>query len=586
LQTLRKHKVISRKLKMKVRQVRVSNFRGIKALKWNVPTENIVCLIGKGDSSKTTILDAIQFAFHPHWNLSLSDSDFYQGNIENDIIIEVTIGNLPDEFFQITKYGQHLRGWNSETLTLEDEPRDEIENVLTVSLKVCSDLEPKWRVINARTPEGVEFRTSDRQKVSVSMIGAYTSRQLSWANGSPLTNLTSDTNLNGSLIQASRSARQSLDTNRSSLKCFDNAAALTHEVALSLGITTSGAYKAHLDSNSINIHTGGLALHDGDVPVKQLGLGSRRMLLCGIQAKCLLPNHTTLIDEIESGLEPHRITRLLKHLSKDLSGQYFITTHSSTVLKELKCSNLNVVHNDVGVLQVKNASNQTLDELGIQGKIRNLSEAFLARKVIICEGATEVGFLRGFDDYKLDNGFEPMSYHGVQLVDAGGAKNIVSIANAFKALNYQVAVFADSDSPDNFSEQDEARLNKSGIKVVTWAENLAIEQRVIRDISWKYVLLSLDFARDKLNLDVWSHVTNAYQGSIPKEHSEWVDNEKFRIAIGLAAKKRSWYKNIANGEEWCAVVSPCFGEPEFNTSDLVKKLNEVWEFVVYAPVST
>ncbi|PMO58743.1 hypothetical protein BCT07_10845 [Vibrio breoganii] len=571
---------------MKIRQVRVSNFRGIETLEWNVPTENIVCLIGKGDSSKTTILDAIQFAFHPHWNLSFSDSDFYQGNIENDIVIEVTIGDLPDEFFQITKYGQHLRGWNSETLTLEDEPRDEIENVLTVSLNVCSDLEPKWRVINARTPEGVEFRTSDRQKVSVSMIGTYTSRQLSWANGSPLTNLTSDTNLNGSLIQASRSARQSLDANRSSLECFDNAAVLTHEVALSLGITTSGAYKAHLDSNSINIHTGGLALHDGDVPVKQLGLGSRRMLLCGIQAKCLLPNHITLIDEIESGLEPHRITRLLKHLSKDLSGQYFITTHSSTVLKELKCSNLNVVHQDVGVLQIKNASNQTLDELGIQGKIRDLSEAFLARKVIICEGATEVGFLRGFDDYKLDNGFEPMSYHGVQLVDARGAKNIVSIANTFKALNYQVAVFADSDSPDNFSEQDEARLNESGIKVVTWAENLAIEQRVIRDISWEHVLLSLDFARDKLNVDVWSHVTNAYQGSIPKEHSEWVDNEKYRISIGLAAKKRGWYKNIANGEEWCAVVSPCFGNTKINTSDLVNKLNEVWEFVVYAPAAT
>ena len=321
---------------MKIRRVDITNFRGIKNLQWNVPDTNIVCLIGKGDSSKTTILDSIRLAFHPSWNLSISDSDFYNGLIEDDIKIEITIGELPDDFFQITKYGQHLRGWDKVAQKIEDEPNHDLESVITITLHVEADLDPKWRVTTSRTPEGVEFRTSDRKKAGVSMIGSYTARQLSWATGSPLVHLTADTNLNGSLIQASRSARESLDRNRQSLNSFDDAATLTHKVALSLGIATSGAYKAHLDSSSINIQTGGLALHDGNVPVKQLGLGSRRMLLCGIQNQCLLPNHTTLVDEIEAGLEPHRISRLLKHLNADDTGQYFITTHSPTVLKELK----------------------------------------------------------------------------------------------------------------------------------------------------------------------------------------------------------------------------------------------------------
>ena len=39
-------------------------------------------------------------------------------------------------------------------------------------------------------------------------------------------------------------------------------------------------------------------------------------------------------DEVEYGLEPHRIARLIKHIQNDKNGQYFLTTHSPTVLRE------------------------------------------------------------------------------------------------------------------------------------------------------------------------------------------------------------------------------------------------------------
>ncbi|WP_328587171.1 MULTISPECIES: AAA family ATPase [Pseudomonas syringae group] len=66
---------------VKIRKIVIKNFRGVKALDWNVPTADIFCLIGKGDSSKSTILEAIRYTFHPQWNLALSDSDFYQCKI-------------------------------------------------------------------------------------------------------------------------------------------------------------------------------------------------------------------------------------------------------------------------------------------------------------------------------------------------------------------------------------------------------------------------------------------------------------------------------------------------------------------------
>ncbi|WP_339539792.1 ATP-dependent nuclease [Pseudomonas sp. RA_15y_Pfl2_54] len=175
---------------MKIRKITIKNFRGVKELYWSLPAVDIFCLIGKGDSSKSTILEAIRYTFYPQWNLTLSDSDFHQCKVENSIVIEVTIGSLIEEFCALNKYGQYLRGWDAAALTLTDEPDDHLESVLTVRLTVEKDLEPKWVVVCDRNPDGVPFKQADRNKVGVGLIGAYSERELSWANGTALAKLT------------------------------------------------------------------------------------------------------------------------------------------------------------------------------------------------------------------------------------------------------------------------------------------------------------------------------------------------------------------------------------------------------------
>ncbi len=212
---------------------------------------------------------------------------------------------------------------------------DHLERVLTVRLTVEKDLEPRWIAVCDRSPEGVPFKQADRNKVSVGLIGAYSERQLSWATGTALAKLTEAQSLNELLANASRTARSSLDADRPvTLKNFDAAAEKSQEVAKLLGVPVLDTFRAHLDLTSINLKVGGLSLHDGDMPLRQLGLGSRRMLLCGIQTVCLEEGHITLFDEVEFGLEPHRITRLIKHIREDKRGQYFLTTHSPIVLRE------------------------------------------------------------------------------------------------------------------------------------------------------------------------------------------------------------------------------------------------------------
>lgn len=565
---------------MKIRNIKIKNFRGVKELDWSLPTGDIFCLIGKGDSSKSTILEAIKCAFYPHWSLALSDSDFYECKVDKSIIIEVTIGNLIHEFCSLNKYGNYLRGWDAAALKIIDEPDDHLESVLTVRLCVEKDLEPKWTVVCDRSPEGIQFKQADRNKVSVGLIGAYSERQLSWATGTALANLTEAQSLNELLANASRTARTSLDVDRQvSLKNFDDAAVKSEDIAKLLGVPVKHAYKAHLDLSSINLKVGGLTLHDGDIPLRQLGLGSRRMLLCGIQKMGLEEGHITLFDEVEFGLEPHRISRLLKHVKEDERGQYFLTTHSPIVLRELTVLDIHIVHSKGGVVQVIPADSDSLKEHEIQGKIRSSAEAFLAKKVVVCEGATEVGFLRGFDDYQVENDKNPLSFHGIALLDAKGASKVKGLARAFKSLSYDVSVLADGDAKDQFSKADEKELVDLGIPVHVWSDELSLEERAFLDLSWPNVLKSLKLAQDELGFPVHEQVRSKFLEDLDVDICAWNDTIKLRTAIGLAAKKSGWFKDTTRGDLWFKAISSDFKDVAFNQKNLALELVKLWAWV-------
>ncbi|WP_186027968.1 ATP-dependent nuclease [Burkholderia gladioli] len=568
---------------MKIRKLIIKNLRGIKELDWNIPIGDVFCLIGKGDSSKTTILDAIRYAFYPQWNLSLSDLDFYQCKTDTPIVIEVSIGELIDEFCSLNKYGYWLRGWDAANLILSDEPEDHLERILTVRLTIEKDLEPKWVVVCDRNPEGIPFKQADRIKVSVGMIGAYSEKQLSWAAGTTLAKLTEAQSLNELLANASRTARTSLDADRAvSLKNFDEAAQRSQEKAKLLGVPVLDKYKAHLDLDSVNLKIGGLALHDGDIPLRQLGLGSRRMLLCGIQQLGLEDGHITLFDEVEFGLEPHRIARLLKHVREDKRGQYFLTTHSPIVLREFTINELFFVHNKKGVVKIVSAADKSLEEHEVQGKIRSSAEAFLAKKIVVCEGATEVGFLRGLDDHQMGAGKDPLSFHGVALLNAGSGSKVKGMAKAFHSLHYEVTVLADADADDQFSQADMEDLTALGIPVHVWNDKLALEERTMIDLPWASVLNSVKLAQDDLGFPVYDQVRSKLEEDLDRDIWKWKDAPKLRKAIGAVAKKAGWFKDTTRGDLWFKAIAPAYKDADFVKTDLATKLNKLWAWAEHA----
>ena len=541
-----------------------------------MPAADIFCLVGKGDSSKSTILEAIRYAFYPQWNPTFSDADFYQCKIENTVVIEVTIGDLIPEFCSLQKYGQHLRGWDKAKQKLTDEADDHLELVLTVRMTVGKELDPTWIVFSDRNPDGVKFNQSDRAKVSVGLIGAYSERHLSWAAGTALARLTETQSLTDLLATASRTARTSLDIDRPiTLKNFDAAAVKSQAIAKLLGVPVLTSYQAHLDLASMNLKAGGLTLHDGDMPLRQLGMGSRRMLLCGIQQVGLDDGHITLFDEVEFGLEPHRISRLIKHVRQDQSGQYFLTTHSPVVLRELTVKELFIVHSKNGQVQIIPAFSDALLEGEAQGKLRSSADAFLAKKIIVCEGATEVGFLRGFDDYQVGKSEDPFSFHGVALLNAAGGSKVKAMAKAFQCLCYQVCVFADADADDQFSPADKAELEKLGIPVYVWDDELSLEQRVFQDLPWTSLISSVKLAQE-LTYQTHDQIHSRFKEHLDKDMGMWIDTPKLRAAVGMAAKKGEWFKDITRGDKWFSTLSPAYATTEFSKTDTALKLAALW----------
>jgi len=380
---------------MRIYKVEIERFRGIKRLEWII-SGDFICLIGPGDSTKSTILDAIELTLSPRWNIQFDDNDFYNAKADEPILITVTIGGLPEELKSDAKYGLQTRGWSKDGV-LHDEPEDDDDLVLTIRLCIEPSLEQSWVVVNDRNPEGIKISARDREKLGCSRLGQYVDRHLSWSRGSTLMRLTGQPDeLSGILADASRAARSALTNLKDDdLPSLYESAKKVQQLGADLGVCAKTTYRPYLDAKSVSFGAGGLSLHDGSVPVRMAGLGSRRLLAIAIQRELAKTGGITLVDEVEHCLEPHRIRRLLNSLRdvywQDDIGQVLMTTHATLVLEELNADDLRIVRSKDGTTEVLKVT-PTLQPI-----VRKASEAMLARKIIVCEGRTEIGLCRRLD---------------------------------------------------------------------------------------------------------------------------------------------------------------------------------------------
>lgn len=546
-----------------IRIIEINGFRGIRSLKW-APNPGINALIGPGDSCKSTILDAVDWCLGTRRVVPMSYADFHKMDTSSPIRIVMTIGELPDELLSIRKFGECLKGFRTGSADLESEPSNGLENVIQVTLKIESDLEPQWFIVkeDGNDDDVVRFSWDARQHVAPVRIGASAAHHLSWRRGSALSKITEgNVSAHDVLSAALQSARAAFSGSPPGE--LDAALEFATKCCNDFAVAKVKVIKAGLDIDAVSAGDNSIALHDNEgVPLRRMGVGSVRLLSSALLAG-VSSNPIMLIDELEYGLEPHRIIRLLHAVGSketDPKRQVFLTTHSPVAIAELEVGQIWLVRGNNGVTSLV----QPLPEL--QGTLRAYPNALLARKVFVCEGASEVGIMRGLDRFLNRPGNSTtlpggLLLHGIALVDGKGS-SAPSNALAFTKLGFKVALLRDSDvvkkKPKDKKKWDactaaEKEFTDNDGKVFCWEEGFHTEAAIFQYATNENVKDMLTYIKElwdeeKVAQDVANHGNGAKLGDMERTWQESDILDCDRAVIGLAANKASWFKRTDHFE--------------------------------------
>lgn len=231
-----------------VRKLEIRNFRGIKNLCW-APSPGFNCLIGPGDSGKTSVLDAIDLCLGARRIVSFTDADFHNVDVSQPLSITVVLGALEDALKSIDAYGDFLRGYDASKGELQEEPGSGLETTLCLRLTVAQDLEPIWTLESSRAAaKGLErnLKWTDRERLSPLRLGAGGDSHLAWRRGSLLNKLSDEKpDTSGVLSVAARDARKAFgDRAKDQLK---KAIEIVNATAQGLGISVGSTATAMLD---------------------------------------------------------------------------------------------------------------------------------------------------------------------------------------------------------------------------------------------------------------------------------------------------------------------------------------------------
>lgn len=293
------------------------------------------------------------------------------------------------------------------------------------------------------------------------------------------------------------------------------------------------------------------------------------------------------MDEVEHGLEPHRLAQTLRRLKKRTDAgelQVIMTTHSPITVETLSAVDLVVVHTDGAGTTTCQPVPEDLDN--VQGTFRSAPDAILGRRVLVGEGATEVGFLRGllryWDVEQLVADKPPAAAVGTVLVNGKGGTQPTQRAQNFQQLGHPTCMLVDND--DRTIDDSVAEAEAAGVLVHRWTVGNALEDEVIQTLPaaglQAVVALAVDIkGEESVQATVGANLEGPALTGIAV--SGWqaqvnADLDMMRTAIAAAAAKKEWFKREDRGEELAEVVIRHWGGLE--ATPLLKVIGDLRAF--------
>ncbi len=571
---------------MKLRRVWIKNFRGIREAEWILPADRFVCLVGPGDSTKTTLLDAIALVLSPKWTATFTDADFYSCDVRDPITIRIAVSGLPSGLMSDTALGMHLSGIKPGA-ELTHDPGDDAEPCVMIQLRVGDSHEPHWTVVRLGEEEaGVPIAAALRERFGLFRVDDRVDTHMRWSRGSALSRLTSERiGTLEAVTNAQRNARETFfDAPPEALT------AATKDVAAAAQVIGGKAFtnlRPGLEATSGSANSS-LLLHDDKVPLTGHGLGTRRLTSLAIQEMALPKDTFILIDEVESGLEPHRLQHLLRHLKKRTdqgASQVLVTTHSPVAVQALSANDISVVRSTAGVTTVDQVPS-SLEQA--QGTLRMGPAAVLSRRVVVTEGKTENGLcrqlFRHWDEERARTGEPSHAALGVAHIDGQGSTSAPVRAIVYQRLGYPTLLIVDNDVAEATALIAAARA--AGVEVVQWSSGNAIEDEIVvldNEVLKEFVGLAVSIRGEQPIQDAVRAKLKGQPGLVGIDPTAWTDGQNdmaaVRSAIATAAKHKSnpWFKREDHGEELADLLIKL--RPRVAGSPLAAGLSQLKKFV-------
>ena len=238
------------------------------------------------------------------------------------------------------------------------------------------------------------------------------------------------------------------------------------------------------------------------MPLRRLGLGSKRMLTTGLQKQALRAPHITLFDEVEVGLEPHRIARLLQHLKKGRNRTVF--PDHSLARRAAGTDRCRFAYRPLRtwVHQCDNCCRNPRLPIPFKGKSAPAPKRSLRPRSSFAKAPPKSVFCAAWTIIGLN--LRTKIHSPIAALPYSMPRALARSRGLPRPFKHSAIMLPSSPIPMSLTTS-QMRMQKpcvtAGITVVKWGDALSIEERVFTDLPWPGVMSSFDAVRSIWNDD-------------------------------------------------------------------------------------